>query len=50
MFTLTVKGMFLYDPATKAVSRVQPGIDWMDEAKWTRDAPARYAPTLVLSR
>ena len=42
MFTLTIKGMYLYDPATKAVSRVQPGIDWMEEAKW-----ARYAPMLA---
>ena len=42
--------MFLYDPATNVVSRVQPGVDWMDEAKWTRDALARYAPTLAISR
>jgi len=43
MFTLTIKGMFLYDPATKVISMVQPGIDWMDEAKWTRYAPVMAA-------
>jgi hypothetical protein len=39
IFTLTLKGMFLYDPATRAVSRVQQGIDWMDYSRWSRDAP-----------
>ena len=43
MFTLTIKGMFLYDPATKVISMVQPGIDWMDAAKWTRYAPVMAA-------
>lgn len=42
MFTLTIKGMFLYDPATKAVSRVQAGVDWLESAKW-----ARYAPVMA---
>lgn len=40
MFTLTISGMFLYDPATKAISKVQNGVDWLDYAKWTRNAPA----------
>jgi hypothetical protein len=39
MFTLTLKGMFLYDPTTRAISRVQPGVDWMEASKWTRYAP-----------
>ena len=43
MFTLTIKGMFLYDPATKVIRMVQPGIDWMDAAKWTRYAPVMAA-------
>jgi len=36
MFTLTIIGMFLYDPATNVVSRVQPGLDWSIDSKWAR--------------
>jgi hypothetical protein len=40
MFTLTLRGMFLYDPATKVISKVQEGIDWLDYSKWKRYATA----------
>jgi len=36
MFTLTITGMFLYDPTTKATSRVQDGKDWLISSKWAR--------------
>lgn len=36
MFTLTVTGMFLYDPTTNVTSRVQNGIDWLVNSKWAR--------------
>ena len=39
MFTLTISGMFLYDPTTKAISRVQAGVDWLEQSRWTRYAP-----------
>ncbi len=42
MFTLTISGMFLYDPMTKVISRVQAGVDWLEQAKW-----ARYAPVMA---
>ncbi len=34
VFTLTTRGMFMYDPRTKKITRVQEGIDWLDPAKW----------------
>ena len=39
MFTLTIQGMFLYDPATGLISKVQNGIDWLEYSRWARDAP-----------
>jgi hypothetical protein len=39
MFTLTISGMFLYDPATKTISKVHNGVDWLDDAKWARISP-----------
>lgn len=39
MFTLTISGMFLYDPATKTISKVHNGVDWLDYAKWARLSP-----------
>jgi len=36
MFTLTIRGMFLYDPTTKVTSRVQGGKDWLISSKWAR--------------
>ncbi len=35
MFTLTMRGMYMYDPGTRKITRVQEGIDWLDPAKWT---------------
>lgn len=47
MFTLTVKGMFLYDPAKKTLSKVHDGVDWLDYSKWRRYAPPA-APQLAI--
>lgn len=35
MFTLALRGMFMYDPRTKKITRVQEGINWLDPAKWS---------------
>jgi hypothetical protein len=37
IFTLTIKGMFVYDPFTKKTSRVQDGLDWLNPSKWSRE-------------
>lgn len=36
VITITCRGMFMYDPATKRVTRVQEGLDWLKPDKWTR--------------
>jgi len=37
IFTLTNRGMYMYDPATKSVATVHKDMDWLNPAKWTRD-------------
>jgi len=36
MFTITRRGMYMYDPVTDRISRVKDGIDWLDSSSWTR--------------
>jgi hypothetical protein len=36
MFTISSDGMFMYDPTTKATTRVQNNLDWMKVSNWTR--------------
>ena len=37
IFTITSRGMYVYDPETKKIRRVQPGLDWLDYSKWNLD-------------
>jgi len=34
IFTLTVRGMYLYDPHTKKVTQIKRGLDWLELSKW----------------
>lgn len=34
IFTLTRRGMYMYDPATDRITRVKSGIDWLDSSSW----------------
>lgn len=34
VFTLTLSGMFVYDPYTKQITRVQDGLNWLELSKW----------------
>ena len=43
MFTLTIRGMYTYDPGTKKTSTVLYGLDWLNESKWTDEAALRMA-------
>ena len=36
MITITLRGMYLYDPATKKTTRVFDGLDWLESAKWAK--------------
>ena len=38
IITITLHGMFVYDPATKQTTRVFDGLDWLDSNKWARKA------------
>jgi len=37
VFTLTKRGMYVYDPVTRKTSMVQDGLDWLESAKWDHD-------------
>ena len=34
IFTITLKGMFMYDPTTKKISKVKESLDWLDQSRW----------------
>ena len=36
MFTITRRGMYMYDPVTDRISKVKSGIDWLDSSSWRR--------------
>jgi hypothetical protein len=38
VFTITSRGMYVYDPEKKKIRRVQPGLDWLDYSKWSLDS------------
>ena len=46
MVTITIQGMFVYDPATKKTTRVLDGLDWLDSSKWARQAESKRRPDL----
>jgi hypothetical protein len=37
VFTITQRGMYVYDPATRKTSMVQDGLDWLESSKWDND-------------
>lgn len=43
MFTITSRGMFVYDPFTKKTTKIMDGIEWLDTAKWTDQLATRMA-------
>jgi hypothetical protein len=36
MFTITVRGMYLYDPSVKKITKIQEGLDWLSSASWAK--------------
>lgn len=40
VFTITRRGMYVYDPDTKKISMVRDGLDWLESAKWNDDRQA----------
>lgn len=39
VFTITQRGMYVYDPDSKKISTVKDGPDWLESAKWNYDRP-----------
>lgn len=37
VFTLTQRGMYVYDPSSKRVSMIQEGLDWLESKKWKNE-------------
>jgi hypothetical protein len=37
VFTLTKRGMYVYDPDTRRTSMVKDGLDWLQSSKWDSD-------------
>ena len=35
IFTITNRGMYVYDPGTKKTSKVMDDLDWLDKTNWT---------------
>ena len=42
IFTITSRGMFVYDPFTRKISRVLDNLDWLDASKFTRNIFAKH--------
>ena len=36
VFTLTSRGVFVYDPAVRKINKVIDGLDWLDDSAWEK--------------
>lgn len=41
IFTITNRGMYVYDPSTRKTSKVKEGLDWLDPYKWPQKLAER---------
>lgn len=41
VFTITSRGMYVYDPGTRKVSKVMDNLDWLDISSWRKGLFAR---------
>ncbi len=41
IFTITSRGMYVYDPGIRKISKVMSNLDWLDVSRWSRGALAR---------
>ncbi|PYT09118.1 MAG: hypothetical protein DMF60_03205 [Acidobacteria bacterium] len=49
VFTITQRGMYVYDPATKKISLVQEGLDWLESSRWKQDSATSSAKVVSAS-
>ena len=45
IYTITNRGMFVYDPHTRKISQVQAGLDWQKSSKWNQNSRQTVAST-----
>ena len=38
IFTITSRGMYVYDPGTRKISKVKNDLDWLDQSSWSNAA------------
>lgn len=36
VFTITSRGMYVYDPGTRKISKVMKNLDWLDQSNWSK--------------
>lgn len=36
VFTITNRGMYVYDPGSRRISKIQSGLNWLDSTRWIR--------------
>jgi len=41
IFTITSRGMYVYDPGTRKLSKVMENLDWLDVSNWRRELFAK---------
>ena len=41
IFTITSRGMYVYDPTTKKISKVMDNLDWLEISKWKKGLIAK---------
>lgn len=44
IFTITAKGMYVYDPVTKRTVKIMDELDWLDISRWTSEVYAKLKP------
>ena len=53
VYTITTRGMFMYNPRTKKITKIMDGMDWLDHTKWRYKeflpASARRSNTLDIA-
>jgi len=47
VITLTLQGMYVYDPATRKTTKVFYGLDWLDSSQWAKLAESKRGPDLA---
>jgi hypothetical protein len=50
IFTMSIRGMFVYDPGTRTVTQVQSGLDWLALPKWKSNKVGKLSPPFGIQK